>query len=47
MAEHHAEILADQANIQNFMMAINNGLNDKPKIANMCCLALNHFATAL
>ena len=47
MAEHHAEILADQTNIEKFMTALTNALNDRPRVANLACLAINHFATAL
>ena len=47
LAEHHHEIVTDSVSIQGFMQAMVRGLQDKPRVSNMCCLALNHLATAL
>ena len=47
IAEHHHEILSNPVTIQSFVQATVKSLQDKPRVSNMCCLALNHFATAL
>ena len=47
LAEHHHEILSNPVTILSFVQAMVKGLQDKPRVSNMCCLALNHFATAL
>lgn len=44
ISEHHADIFTDDSITKQYLQKVLQGINDKPRISNQCCAAIERLA---